>query len=741
MIRFGLHLTLRTGREALTRLLVTAGAVAVGVSLLLCVLATYHAYQATVGRPCWECTKRQADPPSAATLLWIYREDYYQGKKIERLDVASLAATTPVIPGLDRMPGAGQFYASPALVALLKTVPADELGGRFPGTLAGTIGKAGLTSPDELAVAVGHTAADLAARPNTLHVSEINTAPRDFSTSQFYRFGFAMGAVALLIPMFVLIGTATRLAAARREERYASLRLVGATQRQVGVIASIDAMLGGLFGALLGVGGYAALHPALASLPLIGARFFDTDITLPGWGYPATLIGVPLAAAAASVLSLYRVGISPLGVSRKVTPPPPRIWRLTLLAIGLPLFCVPLLLHAQGARHNPGPAVLSLILVIVGLMVAGPWLTMQAARLLARIARSAPAVLAARRLADNPRAAYRSVSGLVLAVMVGTGLAAVVTAAIAAQQTGADNQLSNVLRAGFASKPDCGRPCRLQDPQAKQGLSPASTAALIADLTAVPGTHVIPIYLGRGDGLITCADLRQVPALGTCPPGAQAVHIDANEMFTDNIAALNRLLPLVTPTSTASSDNLSQLGLASILVTGDSPATLERARTLLSRDTTGSQDAGMAPQTFGEVARARVTLYLQMQRAVIIVAGLTLLIAGCSLAVAVSGAIIERKRPFTLLRLTGTPVRALYRVVLLETVVPLVAATAVAAVVGFTVALPVAHALAPKSHTAPLPGGVYYVTLGSGLALAIAVILACLPILSRITVTDNVRFE
>jgi hypothetical protein len=741
MIRFGLHLTLRTGREALTRLLVTAGAVAVGVSLLLCVLATYHAYQATVGRPCWECTKRQADPPSAATLLWIYRADYYQGEKIERLDLASLAATTPIIPGLDRMPGPGQFYASPALAALLKTVPADELGDRFPGTLAGTIGPAGLTSPDELAVVVGHSAADLAARPNTLHVSEINTAPRDFSTSQFYRFGFALGAVALLIPMFVLIGTATRLAAARREERYASLRLVGATQRQVGVIASLDAMLGGLFGALLGIAGYAALHPALASMPLIGARFFDTDITLPGWGYPAALIGVPLAAAVASVLSLYRVGISPLGVSRKVTPPPPRIWRLTLLAIGLPLFGVPLLRDAQGARHNPGPAVLSLILVIVGLMVAGPWLTMQAARLLARVARSAPAVLAARRLADNPRAAYRSVSGLVLAVMVGTGLAAVVTAAIAGQQTSADNQLSNVLRASFAAKPDCGGPCRSQHPRAEQGLPPATTAALIADLTALPGTHVVPIYLDRGGSVITCADLRQVPALGTCPPGAQAVRIDIGNLFTDNIAALNRLLPLVGATSATTSVDPTQLGLATILVTGNDPVTLERARTLLSHYTTAQQEAGQAPQTFGEVARARITLYLEVQRAVIIVAGLTMLIAGCSLAVAVSGAIVERKRPFTLLRLTGTPVRALYRVVLLETIVPLVAATAVAAAVGFTVALPVARVLAPKSHTAPLPGGIYYLTLGSGLVLAVAVILACLPILSRITVTDNVRFE
>ena len=188
-------------------------------------------------------------------------------------------------------------------------------------------------------------------------------------------------------------------------------------------------------------------------------------------------------------------------------------------------------------------------------------------------------------------------------------------------------------------------------------------------------------------------------------------------------------------------DGVSGRPLAVLLVSADGPVSLERARTLLSRSATAIADRDLAPQTFGEVARARVTLYLQMQRAVTIVAGLTLLIAGCSLAVGFSASVVERRRPFTLLRLTGTPVRALYRVVLLETVLPLFAATVVAAVVGYTVAVPVARALAPGNRGVPLPGGTYYATLGSGLLLSVAVILACLPILRRTTDTDTIRFE
>ena len=55
-----------------------------------------------------------------------------------------------------------------------------------------------------------------------------------------------------------------------------------------------------------------------------------------------------------------------------------------------------------------------------------------------------------------------------------------------------------------------------------------------------------------------------------------------------------------------------------------------------------------------------------MQRLINTAVVLTLIVAGCSLAVSVGGSLVERKRPFTLLRVTGTQVSMLYRVVLLE---------------------------------------------------------------------------
>jgi hypothetical protein len=735
MIRLGIRLAARSGREALVRLAVITAAVAIGVGLLLSVLAIYQGYQASVAKACWQCTN--PDPTATSgSLLWNYSQDTYQGQSIDRLDVAALASGAPVVPGLSAMPAAGQYYVSPALAHLLRTVPSDELGDRYPGTLAGTIGPAGLQSPDSLAIVIGYAPDTLRATPATGYVSAIDQAPHGLSTSQFYKFGFAIGAVALLVPMVVLIGTATRMAAGRREERYAAMRLVGATAGQINVIASVDAVLGALLGAALGIGVYAALRPTLVDLKLLGFRFFAADITPTPAGYAIMLIGVPAMAAIACLASLRRVRISPLGVSRRVTPPPPRFWRAIPLAVGLGLFVVPLRQNPQATRNSPGLAVLSLALVMIGMMIAGPWLTTVATKIFHRYARGGSSLLAAGRLSDNPRAAYRAVSGIVLAVLIGTTLAAIVPAAIAAQSTTADASIAGALRVGFGTA----------TASSLTGMPPAQAATLIAKVTAAGGTTVVPFYLDSQGGpyawpnAVSCADLAKIPALGTCPAGAVAVRGDASGMFTDNIAALNRGLPYFGPHSDTASGDITQGGLAELVVYTASPAALERVRTVLS-GYAGDINNNEAPQTFGEVADTRAELYLEVQRVVVLLAAITLLIAGISLAVAITGSLVERRRAFSLLRVSGTPIRALYRTVLLETILPLITATLVAAGVGLLLAYPLARVLAPDRHAPTLPTGSYYATLGASLTIGVAIIVACLPILGRITRTEQARFE
>ena len=61
-------------------------------------------------------------------------------------------------------------------------------------------------------------------------------------------------------------------------------------------------------------------------------------------------------------------------------------------------------------------------------------------------------------------------------------------------------------------------------------------------------------------------------------------------------------------------------------------------------------------------------------------------IAGCSLAVSVVAGIAERRRAFSLLRLSGTPLRVLRRVIALESAVPLLVLAALSIATGFLAA-------------------------------------------------------
>jgi hypothetical protein len=769
MLRLGLQLTLRSGREALVRLVITAAAVAVGVALLLGVLAEFHAYQANADQPCWSCTQGAPVPGTlpAHGELWNNSVDFYQGQTISRLDVAALGPNAPVPPGIAQLPPAGDYYASPALAALLKTVPADQLGERFPGKLMGTIGQAGLNGAGDLAIYIGYTPAQATAIDGTQWVTSISSAPAQAVFSPFFRFAFLVGVLAVVFPMLVLIATATRLAADRREERFAALRLVGGTPGDIRIIATVEAVISAFLGAVTGTGIFVVVRPALAGAALVGTRYFESDLSPTVAGYVGLLVGVPVAAALAALVSLRRVQVSPLGVSRRATPTPPTYWRLVALLIGVGVFVFGLI---ETTRNGIGaPAYPGLLLTMAGLVVAGPWLTAQAARLFGRASGGSSALLASRRLADNPKGAFRAVTGLVLAVFLGTMVGLIVPAANATEVAPTAGALSNVL-------------------VGQVGLTATAGQQLISGINAIPGAAVYPLYRlpspggasgsgGAGQSgsadepggapsgkaspgpggkvvnpkeyegtlvAVSCASMRSLGGLGRCAPGVTAVQVEDGSIFGDN--PRNDTGPIVGATSPAYHGDLTTLPLQAVLVKVNSPATLERVRTYLAvnappRVGHGYGSSPTPPRTFGETLQIRIARAATFEKILYAAVALTLIVAGCSLAVSVGGGLVDRKRPFTLLRVSGTPLRVLSRVVLLEAAVPLVAATVVAAAVAYGTSLLAFLRLAPVGTAIPQLGRDYYEIMGIGLAAAFGVITLTLPLLRRMTAPSAVRFE
>jgi hypothetical protein len=402
VIRLGLRLAVSGGREAVIRLAVLAVAVGLGVGLLLTALSAINAVNAQNDRHAWLWTGSDQEPAGhapagTAPLWWSTSGDEFGSQQVVRVDVAATGPTSPVPPGIPRDPAPGQYYASPALASLLRSTPAGELAGRYPGRLAGTIGHAALPSPDSLFIIIGHTAAQLARTPDTIAVTTIATAlpirfggrnPKGLATpppDEGVGAGgvdliFSVVALALLLPVLIFIATATRLSAARREQRFAAMRLVGARPRQISVIAAVESTLAAAAGVAAGFGLFFVLRIPLAAVPFTGEPFFPSDLSLSLPDILAVAIGVPVAAALVARLALRRVQISPLGVTRRATPKPPRAWRVLPLLAGLAelaFFVVhgrPATAAGQTQAYVPG-----FLLIMIGLIVAGPWLTMTGA--------------------------------------------------------------------------------------------------------------------------------------------------------------------------------------------------------------------------------------------------------------------------------------------------------------------------------------------------------------------------
>jgi len=752
VIRLGLRLTMNGGREAAVRLVLLVAAVGLGVGLLLIALSGVNAVNSQNDRYAWLATgssARMAASSGHDPLWWLLRADRFDGQRIARVDVAATGVSSPVPPGIPRLPGPGEYYASPALAALLRSTPASQFGDRYPGHPIGTIGDVALPSPNSLAVVIGHTAAELAHAPGAVEASSIATTPPSGCDGDQCLVGAGISAhgidlvlsvvaLALLSPVLIFIATATRLSAARREQRFAAMRLAGATPKQISLIAAVESTVAALLGVTVGFGVFFALRSPLASVPFTGTPFFTSDLSLSMPDIMAVAIGVPVASAVAARLALRRVHISPLGVSRRATPRPPKAWRVLPLLAGLAelgFFVV----HGRPPT-TPGEIQAFLpgfLLVIAGLVIAGPWLTMTGARIMVTRTSRPGALIAARRLADDPRAGFRAVSGLVLALFITT----VAVALITTQNTTRSAPLDGPAAANVLADPF------LED--SRTPTMPAPTAALLSRLRGIEGVQgVLAVHAKPGltipakrlgkpaswgavpAGVVSCAQLASVPLFGRCPAGAATAAFPADSLFGV------RFGDFTWPAVSVPVGRLDRLGIGDINVaTNGSVPAVERARTLLE----GAYPSIRLPATLGESTAESQQKDIQYQQLADVIILISLPIAGCTLAASIAAGLADRKRPFSLLRLAGAPLGVLRRVVALESAVPLLAVAVVSIGVGFGASA--MYTSAEMQEPMAGPGAAYYLITAAGIAVSLGIIAATFPLLRRITGPEVARNE
>ncbi|PZG38041.1 ABC transporter permease [Spongiactinospora gelatinilytica] len=603
----------------------TLAAVAVSTALLLFAVGMNVAFEARADREAWR--NPVAAQGTAAVAVQSARPEYVGERIISLVEIAALRPGVAPPPGLARVPAPGEVWMSPALAALARELPRDELSGRFPAGPVRIIGDAGLVHRDELVAVVGRAADDPAMVPPAPSLDRpLNMIPptpvagfagEHGELASGYRILALIATVLVVVPLLVFGGAAARLTVARRDQRLAALRLVGATPGQVVAMTVAEAVVVAGAGALAGLVVYAAAVPLLAHIPIGGGGWFAGDLWPGVLLVAGVLLAVPLLVGLSAAAGLRQVVVSPLGVARRQTPPGMRAIRLVVtLAV---LAAAPVV---GGIGY--GAFVIMLGLGFLSINLAGPWVVGLIGRITTATARGPARLLAGRRLVDDPRAAWRTVSGVAL-----TGFVAGFLGLLSPS-----GGLMGVRPAGEL---------RLEVP-AREVAAVAKAADARLATAGVPATVVV-----SGPGKDQVDPREKSPA-------------KASEKGTGKAAA--RLL-------TAKLER-------------DDPATVDRARTALAGLSPGHSATSPADD-----GREGGMLLNDVRTGTIVVLTVSFLVAVASAGITAASSILDRRQTYALLRLAGTPLSVLDRARRAETLIPLTVMGGGSVLAGVVCGLPI----------------------------------------------------
>jgi len=735
-------------RIALTRLLVAndrsarrrlAGIVAgvmVGVALFLMLLAAAQAFPERSLRSSWASTALLPGVSQQSSHTDLQPDHVLKDSELavasnldtvgpETITVLQVAlpesGTTSVrIPGSDVVPKQGEYLASPALAKRIASLPADQLGDRY-GKQVGVLAPDAVEGPDSLVAVVGTELGTVASSQSYIPPQVVTSFQGVPYENEAYRIAMLIGAIAVLVPALLLVGIVTDLGAAQRAERFATLRLIGATPQQVARTAALEIGATTFVGALAGVALYLVMIPVAAQISLGSSRFYYSDLLRSPVNAVLAVTVTTAGAAAVAWWRTRRADVGPLGGSRERSERQPRLISLAPVILGM----AGLVSTPAVARQESALTIyllpISFLCAMLGLLWAGPVLTWWVARGGRALARSAAQVIGFNRIARHPRAVFQAVAGVVIAVYAMTVFAVAITVAAGTRDiTQGNGHLSPSTLEAIPAVSDEGT---LES--AVDRLPPPPPGATVA-VGRISGDS-------RQEGQVIL-EADKAEALGAphveSPGGAVSI---STRWLYENAAASP------SPVSAEDLATAREQGAPILLVGTDpaSPGAVERARTALA---TSNLELGASPSSPNSIQSIQASaMENQFARlgyiGILIAAG----ISTVSLGVSTVAALLGRKRVLGLLRLVGMPPATLRSMVSYETVLPAATALVMSIGLGWLTAWSLVGGVSGRHIS--WPDGGYWLVLGACLALVAVATLVSARYGRRMLAGTTVRFE
>ncbi|MDR6938585.1 ABC transporter permease [Arcanobacterium hippocoleae] len=690
--------------------------------------------------------------PENSVIATIGTSNSVQKVGIHSVKILELQTTSDNPPDLYGIeyPQPGEFYASHALATELSAHPEWSI--RFGTKYLGELPQEFTSGPDDYLAVIGN--AQLTENPTAYVVSSWNVADEDFSLSVLIiRAVLYLGLTIILFPVALLISVAAKLGSVQREQRYAALRLVGATNRQVFWIVTIEALIASVLGYIIGIGLYFAVHPLLSQIRFGSSRMWPSMISVGIWHYLGTAIFTFALVYFANGWSLRRLSTSPLGLARRQEmEKKPSFFRILPLIAGMGIFIwVWLTTKENDGNVNTIWFILgAVVLCMFGLTISGTWITAMVAKVFAKFARKPTSFIGWQYVRSHASRISRSVAGVVLALFAGsfflTAVSDVDLESInefqPSQSVFADGTVIIAPHSGpeaaaiMPDGSDLTSHTNSEFTAAKYGVIARSIPG-IKDVQTISSYAWWPIIPCTGGYLKDdCANIFKQP---TDASGFVAVNYGAPyDIGTQVVYGADRTEIGKKIGADAAMD---QDARTFIIMKIDSLQTLENLRTEIVQQQMDQGDleiyvSSKYSDDFSVINSSVIVTLTKITYAGIIA---TILIATLSLVVSTYASILERRRTLLTLRLTGMTLGEINRMILVESLAPLLLISVISTAIGIGAGW-IFMQVVSATLSAQISPVFAAVLAGSMLAAALA-IRAVLPSIRKVTELSANRQE
>ncbi len=725
-----------------------AGAIGVGVVILLLFASGLNGLSDRMGGASWRqaiaqtaATPQQTAPDTEPLYAILSSgsnvDSFWRDKQIDVTRLAAGGHNSPQFQDLPT-PSTGGYYVSPGLKKIIDNHPEDSIGSRFGEKLLGLIPDKYITSPDELSVVSSMDISEAkrleSAGASIVKLYHIDQKPAiDSKYSGIILSVLYIGIFILLFPIMLLVSVATRLGSSQREQRYAALRLIGASKAQVRRVMMIESLAASVAGIGIGLALYVVARPLMLEFRFNGMRFWPHEVTIPTPQIAGIIVATLVFTVIANWWAIRRAQTSPLGVSRRAARRKPlHWWRLIPLSIGVGIVgfvASPLFDTTQDSQKNIAALLIfaGVIVLMFGLVSAGPFVTQKLAALIARHTKRAEVLLSMKYVSFNARGVFRSVSGVVVAMFVGSFLLACAGGMQSYMAQSVTNNGYSRLHSDSVLVGSYPRSISLPDKQENVFRS----LDYVRDVTEFK-------EVGYSVAVMPCHVATQYTSV-QCPDDKRYVGINFNKLDVSEVLYGTTEVEVYKQIGDISPYFDMSVTIPNYFIQIDNK-NIDKLRSFITMQY--MRDQSVSVSLFDGTSSNTPfinPIIKELAELAYIGIGITVFVSIVSLAIATIGGLLERRRSLITLRLSGMTVGSLKRVIIIQSLVPLLSATVIASGFGLVIGSILINLLTEDSPDVLSLS--YILMLGGCIVAAVTIIALILPSARLISTPDKTRTE